>query len=191
MPSVAEIVTKIRKKYPNGSTDAEIIEIMDTCQNRIFRKYKIPTSTEYDIIADTFAYIVGIKPRLIFDVLVDGVRYPKKQLTGGSTEGSQYYTFIENYLRIYPTPTADGTLTIYYYETPTPLTSSNTSASPDLDEDFHDLLMYGACKELAENDQRYDVASGFAIQYNDLESELAEVFEILPEPETVLSESGW
>lgn len=191
MATVAEIIKKIRKKFPNASTDADLVEMMDTVQNRIFRKYRKPTSVEYDILADTYAFIVGIKPRLIFDVLVDGVSYPKKQLTGASSGGSQYYTFIDEYLWLYPTPTEDVTLTIYYYEMPTPLTPSNTSAIPDLDEDFHDLLMYGTCKELAENDQRYDVASGFVIQYNELESELAEVFEILPEPDTVLSESGW
>ena len=82
-------------------------------------------------------------------------------------------------------------MTIYYYESPLTISSSNTSVMPQLDEDFHDLLVYGPCKELAEDDQRYDVSSGFAIQYTDLEAEVAEVFQILPEPETVLSESGW
>jgi hypothetical protein len=191
MPTVAETITKIRKKYPNASSDADIVEMMDNLQKIIFRKMKMPSSISYDIIADTYAFIVGIKPRMIFDVLVDGVSYAKKQLTGGSTGNSRYYSFIDDYMTIYPTPTQDGTLTIYFYITPTTLTASDTSATPDLDEDFHDLLMYGVCKELAENDQRYDVASGFAIQYNELESELAELFEILPEPETVLSESGW
>jgi hypothetical protein len=191
MATVAEIITKIRKKYPNASTDADIVEMMDTLQNKIFRKMRMPSSVSYDIIADTYAFIVDIKPRMIFDVLVDGISYAKKQLTGGSTGNSRYYSFIDEYLTIYPTPVQDGTLTIYFYITPTALSSSETSATPDLDEDFHDMLMYGVCKELAENDQRYDVASGFAIQYNELESELAEVFEILPEPETVLSESGW
>lgn len=189
MPTVQEIVTKIRKKYPNGSTDADIITLIDTWQKRIFRKYRIPTSNEYDIYAETFAYDVGIKPRLIFDVLIDGESYPKKQLTGGSTGSSRYYTFIDAFLRIHPTPGNDTTMTIYFYETPA--TISTLGVTPELDEDFHDLLMYGPCKELAEDDQRYDVASGFAIQYTDLEAELAEVFQILPEPETVLSESGW
>lgn len=191
MATVAEIITKIRKKYPNASTDADIVEMMDTLQNKIFRKMRMPSSVSYEIIADTYAFIVDIKPRMIFDVLVDGISYAKKQLTGGSTGNSRYYSFIDEYLTIYPTPVQDGTLTIYFYITPTALSASDTSATPDLDEDFHDMLMYGVCKELAENDQRYDVASGFAIQYNELESELAEVFEILPEPETVLSESGW
>lgn len=191
MSTIAEIITKIRKKYPNASTDADIVEMMDTLQNKIFRKLRIPDSVTYDIIADTYAFVVGIKPRMIFDVLVDGVSYAKKQLTGGSTGNSRYYSFIEEYMTIHPTPLQDGTLTIYFYITPAILSASNMSATPDLDEDFHDLLMYGVCKELAENDQRYDVASGFALQYNELESELAEVFEILPEPETVLSESGW
>lgn len=189
MPTVQEIVTKIRKKYPNGSTDADIITLIDTWQKRIFRKYRLPTSVEYEIYADTYAYIVGIKPRLLFDVLIDGISYAKKQLTGGSSGSSQYYTFIDDYLNIYPTPLSDTTMTIYFYETPATLGAMGDT--PQLDEDFHDLLMYGPCKELAEDDQRYDVASGFAIQYTDLEAELAEVFQILPEPETVLSESGW
>jgi hypothetical protein len=191
MPTVQEIADKIDRKYPNAATDAQVVDLIDTWQKRIFRKYRIPTSAEYEILADTFAYNLGIKPRLIFDVLVDGISYAKKSLVGRSTSDSNYYTFIDNYIRIYPTPTEDGTLTVYYYDTPATLSSSSMGTTPDLDEDFHDLLVYGPCKELAEDDQRYDVATGFAIQYTDLETELAEVFQILPEPETVQMESGW
>lgn len=191
MPTVQEIVDKINIKFPSGATDDQIVDMMDTYQKRLFRKYKIPTSVTYDIIADTYAYNVGIKPKLIFEVLVDGERYPKRQLVGHSSDTSQYFTFIDDFLWIYPTPTADGTLAIYYYDSPTTLTSSSMSATPHLDSDFHDLLVYGPCFELAENKQRYDVASGFSLQYKELESELAELFQITPEVETILSESGW
>jgi hypothetical protein len=191
MPTVQEIVDKIDRKYPNGATDAQKVDLIDTWQKRIFRKYRIPTSAEYEILADTYAYNLGIKPRLIFDVLVDGVSIPRKSLIGSSTDSSTFYTFIDNFIRIYPTPTEDGTLAIYYYGTPATVTSANMSAIPELDEDFHDLLVYGPCKELAEDDQRYDVSTGFAIQYTDLESDLSELFEVLPEVETVQVESGW
>lgn len=191
MPTVQEIVDKINLKYPNGATNDQLVDMIDTWQKRIFRKYRVQTSETFDIIADTYEYNVGIKPRLIFDVLVDEISYPKKQLTGRTTDSSQYHYFIDNYLGIYPTPTEDGTLTVYYYTTPTTLTSSDMSAVPELDADFHDMLVYGPCKELAENDQRYDLANGFMSQYAELEDELAEVFQVMPEVETVLVESGW
>jgi hypothetical protein len=191
MPTLQEISDKIDLKYPNGATDAQVVTIIDTLQKRLYRKFRIPTKTEYDLIADTYAYNLGIKSVLIFDVLVDGTSYPKKQLTGQSTTTSKYHYFIDDNLAKYPTPEEDGTLSVFHYSSPDTLSSSNMGVTPQLDEDYHDIFVYGVCKELAENDQRYDVASGFAIQYIELESELAELFKILPEVKTIEVESGW
>lgn len=191
MPTMQQIIDKINIRFPSGATNEQLVDMIDTYQKRLFRKYRIPTSETFDILADTYAYNIRIKPRLIFDILVNGESYPKRQVVGHSSSASRYYTFLDDFLIIYPTPKFDGTLTIYFYETPSTLTINELNRKPKLDEDFHDLLVYGPCKELAENLQRYEVATAFAMQYNELESELSEVFQIVPEVETILSESGW
>jgi len=122
---------------------------------------------------------------------VDGVRYPKKTLLGRTTDASRYHYFIADFLGVYPTPADDWELSVYHYDSPTTLSSSTMSAIPSLDDDFHDIFVHGTCKELSEDDQRYDVASGFSIQYTELEDELSELFKILPEVQTIQVESGW
>ncbi len=81
-------------------------------------------------------------------------------------------------------------MVVYYYEEPSTLTSSNLGVTPSLDPDYHMIFVYYVCQQIAENYRDFDIANGFAAQYNQLESEFNATFQ---DPEVILvsSESGW
>jgi hypothetical protein len=118
-----------------------------------------------DIIGGISEYELEFHHSRIRKVLVNGQQYPYKQIESAG-EAVFCYT-VGNDLGIYPVPTEDSVngLLIYKYADATQLSASDLSVVPDFDPDYHSVLVYGVCKELAENDARYDVANAFMSQY--------------------------
>jgi hypothetical protein len=189
MYTVQEIIDRAKLKVPNNEDVTVQIKIIDNIQKRLYRKYKIPTAFNYEILEGQSFIDVGIIPSKIFDVLVDGESYPNKKLIGTTTDASRYHFFFDTLLGIYPAAKADGTLTVYAYESPESLTS--VGQTPSLDGDYHDIFVYGLAKHLAETVQKFDLAAQFRMDYEQLEEELALVYPFTPEVKTIMSESGW
>jgi len=120
----------------------------------------------------------------------------KDSAWGGQTSG-RWHTFFgdtvsnTDFIDIHPTPDSyNDTMVIWFYEETGPIDYDDLSASPLLDYDYWMLFVYFMCKEIAENYRDYDIANGFADQYNQLYREFQGVFQ-KPEVITVHSESGW
>lgn len=195
-----EILAEIDEKYPNGLDSTSKVRKMDYLQKRLYRKMRKQTFFSFDTVVDQPSYPLTVNINDVVQVLVGNEDadqfqvYPLKQVNGSSTDCNMYYSFIGDvatgdWIDIYPTPTDfEDTVTIWHYEQPDTLTTS--SLSPTLDPDYHMLFVYYVCKEIAENYRDFDISSGFAIQYNALESEMMSTFQ---KPEVILvhSESGW
>jgi len=171
--TLQEILDMISLKYPHSYTNAQVVSIINDVQKRIFRTlYKPQTATTYDLIADNPFYPIDYSPENIIDVVVNGREYPYQNI---KYDAQPYYYYIteDNCIGIYPTPEEDVTsgLTVFHYMEPTELSASNTSAAPDLDSAWHMLLVYAACKELAEYDRDGEAVNIFVSQYNAVEME--------------------
>lgn len=198
--NITEIIAEIDEKYPNGLDSTSKVRKMNYLQKHLYRKMRKQTFFSINTLVDQPSYPLSVNINDVFQVLVGNKEadqfkeYPLKQVNGSSTDSNRYYSFIGDvsmgdWIDIYPTPTEfEDTLTIWHYEIPETLTLS--SSSPSLDPDYHMLFVYYVCKEIAENYRDFDIASGFAIQYNTLESEMMSTFQ---KPEVILvhSESGW
>ncbi|MNV74543.1 hypothetical protein D3C71_1677690 [compost metagenome] len=94
---------------------------------------------------------------------------------------------------IYPTPDQDivNGLLISYYKSPAALTS--ISATPELDPDFHMLLVYGALVQICEAFQDATMVNNFTVKYNDLLDDARKVFNRLPDAPKVedVMGGGW
>jgi hypothetical protein len=170
--TVQQILDTVMKKYPHGYTNDDIILMLNNIQAELFRTiYKPITTTVYDITANNPFYPISFSPSKIVDVVVNNQEYPYRKIKGQSL-AQFYYITEDNCIGIYPTPTVDipGGLTVFRYKEPAQLSSSNLSAIPDFDPDFHMLLVFRVCKELAENDRQYDtnIVNGFISQINGL-----------------------
>jgi len=171
--TLGEILGEIDERYPNALSNDSKVRKINKLQKQLFRTVvKNTVGTMYDLIADQAQYPISIHPSKIRELLVNDVSYPYKQLESEAT--SRFFYILKGdvgyYVGLYPTPTEDVTdgLLIYHYDTPADLSPNDLNSAPQLDEDFHDLLIYGVCKELAEINKEFDVANGFIQQYQGL-----------------------
>lgn len=199
-----EIIAEINEKYPNslGVTSTSIVRKMDYLQKRLYRKLRKQTYSSYSLVTDQPSYPITQNIDDIFQVNVGNStqnilpEYPVKKINDSTTTWNRYYSFISDialgdWIDIYPTPTnTEDTMIIWYYEQPDTLDPNSLGSSPTLDVDYHMIFVYYVCKEIAENYRDFDIANGFAVQYNALESEFKSTFQG-PEVITVHSESGW
>lgn len=198
-----DIIAEIDEKYTNGLSDTSKVRKMDYLQKRLYRKMKKQTYASYELTPDQPTYPITQNIDDIFQVDIGNStdncfkRYMHKKINDTSTNcWSHYYSFVGDvntgdYIDIYPTPCeTEDTMVIWYYEEPDTLTADNLNASPTLDPDYHMLFVYYVCKEIAENYRDFDIANGYVMQYNQLESEMFSTFQA-PEVRLVHSESGW
>lgn len=185
---VSEIIAKADELYPNSRAEPDKIKEIDVLDKRLCRKFKVQTVQTFEILADTASYPTGIRVEDMFSVTVNGEEYPIKQITASATGTSRYVTNLNGYTVIYPTPTKDGTMSVYYYGSAGDITT--TIKEPTLDEDYHMIFVYSLCATAATIAREDDWQRSFADQYNALERELSSVFTD-PEVKTIVSESGW
>jgi hypothetical protein len=197
-----DIIAEIDEKYPNGLSADSKVRKMDILQKRLYRKMRKQTFQSFSLVTDQPIYPISMSIDNIYDVLVGSnatnqfVSYPNKKIVDTSITTSKYHYFVSDlvagdFIGIYPTPDDSvDTMVIWYYEEPETLTSTNLNISPSLDPDYHMMFVYYVCQQIAENYRDFDIANGFAIQFNQLESEFSSTFQ---DPEVILvhSESGW
>lgn len=196
--NLADVIAEIREKYPNGYDDPSLIRKADLIQKRIYRLLKKENWLSFDLIAEQAEYPLPVDQHNVFQVTVmsAGVsqKYPLRQMIDFTQTDSKYFYFVStpevgDWIGLYPVPTANETqITIYFYEVPGNLT--DTSSVITLYENYRMMLVYGVCKELAENSREMDMANGFAQQYNTLESELMGLGK-KTDVKTVRNTMGW
>lgn len=201
---LTSIVARIQSKYANstGVSTATLVDMADILQKRIFRKLKKESYISYDLMTDQPTYPIAIKTTDIFQVEIGNSttggfdQYPLRKASDIVDECSKYHYFISDpstgdWIGIYPLPTdLQDTMVIYYYEVPETLVATNLDMTPILDENYHMMLVYGVCKEVAEDYRDTDNANGFAIQYNALENELLGIVKH-SDSTTVSNKMGW
>ncbi|KAF6564530.1 hypothetical protein G9G63_10335 [Paenibacillus sp. EKM202P] len=165
-----EILDEIAEKYPHDLSDESVIRKINTVQNELFRTtFRINTVWQDDILSDVFIYPLPCSPTNVIDVLVNDQEYMYQDVKKGSNEPFYYFTDGDD-LGIYPTPEDDcqGGLMIFYYREPAQLTVSDMNTAPDLDRDFHMLLVYGTLVQIAENFNDVAMVNNFTVRYNGL-----------------------
>jgi hypothetical protein len=132
--------------------------------------------TQYDLLANVFSYPMPVARSNIIDVLVNGCELPyfgvKRQ-----AKDPFYYITDRDELGIFPTPeedVADG-LIIFHYREPFKLSEANMSLQPELDGDYHMLLVYGALAQIAEGFDDINMVNNFTAKYNGLLDEFRKV----------------
>jgi hypothetical protein len=203
--TLTEIIAEIDEKYPNSVSSASKVRKMSILQKRLYRKMGKQTFASYGTVTNQPSYPITQNIDDIFDILVGSSvtnkfhSYPRKMLkdtTWGSETCGRWYTFFGDvttgdYIDIHPTPdNSVDTYVIWYYEEPADLDPDTLNSTPPLDHDYHMLFVYHVCKEIAENYRDFDIATGYAQQFNELYLEMASTFQ---NPEVILvhSESGW
>lgn len=171
--TVQELLDELQLKYPHSYTTTQVVNRMDRLQKRIYRQLNTISSTSLTIPLAGVSQVAWstYNVRKIRSFLVDNIAYPF--WTPEEPKPARYYYYENGFINFYP-PTERSNLVVTTWENDTPatLSSGSLSASPDLDTDYHMLLVYGVAKEIAEDLRDGSMATAFAYAYNDLYNEL-------------------
>jgi hypothetical protein len=197
VPTVQQLINKVDKRYPIPSSwnNDDVIDVFNDEMRHIFRELQLKTVYEFTTIADQPFYSMASDMEIEFieyvgitsDTTVTADSYFReyeyepdmnKTLCGykyGSTPGG------EN-LIIYPIPDTTGeNAKVIYYKRPTLL--SSLTETPELEEDWHMILVYAAIIEIAGSGDNPDIAivNNYTRKYNDImEQILQSRYERLP-----------
>ncbi|WP_455709985.1 phage adaptor protein [Paenibacillus chitinolyticus] len=186
--TAAQIIEKADEKYPNARPEVDKLYDINNLNKRLHRKFKIPTAQTYEVLAQQADYPTGIDVEKFISVVVGGQEYTAKKLLSSAVGASRYYVNLNGFTILHPPPDKDGTMIVYSYSTPPDLTGLDDT--PTLHEDYHMIFVYYLCIQGAESMKEYDAASGFMVQFNDIEKEIMTEFQD-PEIITIMNESGW
>lgn len=171
--TLQEILEEIAEKYPHSMSNDSVIRKINQVQNELFRTtFRVKTMAIYDLQKDVFAYTLPFPRTNLSDVVVEGQEYLYQDSKKESNIPFYYFTGTDG-LGIYPTPDKDvaGGLSLFYCDTPTQLTKDDLTAVPELDPDFHMLLVYGALTHIAEAYNDVSMVNNFTSKYNGLITE--------------------
>lgn len=165
-----EILDEIAEKYPHSLSNASVIRKINQIQNELFRTtFRVKTVSLYNLQKGVFAYSLPFPQTNIIEVVVCGEEYHYQDYRQKSN--SPFYYFIGTTgIGLYPTPKEDveNGLSLFYFRYPAQLSEADLNAVPELDNDFHMLLVYGALVQIAETYADGAMVNNFTAKYNGL-----------------------
>jgi hypothetical protein len=171
--TLQEILNEIAEKYPHGLSNDSVIRKINHIQNELFRTtFRVKTMQIFNLEKDVFAYTLPFPRTNLSDVVVEGREYIYQD---SKKEGNiPFYYFVgKTGIGLYPTPDKDivNGVSLFYYVSPTQLTETDLTAVPDLDKDFHMLLVYGALVQICEAFNDVSMVNNYTSKYNGLITE--------------------
>ncbi|MNW51431.1 hypothetical protein D3C74_289160 [compost metagenome] len=181
--TLQEMLDEISEKYPHSLSNDSVIRKINLIQNELFRTaFRETVMIGYDIVDGVFAYPLPCARSNVIDVLINDQEYLYQDIKKGSNVPFYYFTELDE-LGIYPTPEEDseGGLVIFYNREPKQLSSANLTVIPELDKDFHTLLIYGSLVHIAESFNDVAMVNNFTSKYNGALQEFNKVNDETPD----------
>lgn len=182
MPTVQQLLDTINTTYRNSYSTSQKIEWMDTVQRQIFQLVRHEAIPYNFVTVSDFAYYslpgdcdpMGIKQITIETGVGTGsyrdLRFVSVESNEHVDSSTEFYSVEANQnLFINPLPNADTAgrnVYMYYNKRPAALSSANLSATPDLEADFHELLIIGTIERIARARGEVDDKNMFAADFN-------------------------
>jgi hypothetical protein len=158
-----EIMEEIAERSGHTLSDVSILRKINQIQGNIYRNYvKTTTYSKLDIQSGLSEYPLPRPMGTIIDVVVNGLQYTYSGIK--EERSTLYYYILDGTIGLSATPPSDvtGGLVIFHKKAPHLLNINDMEAIPDLDEDYHNLLVYGPLADLLTGDKsleykaRYD-----------------------------------
>lgn len=193
--TLQEILDEIAEKYPHGLSNTSVIRKINQIQNELFRTtFRERATAIYTLSKNVFVYTLPIPRTNVDAVLVQGKVYLHQSVEKRSNVPFYYFEG-KTGLGIYPTPTeniVDG-LTLFYFRYPAQLSEAALTAVPELDADFHMLLVYGALAQICEVFQDTGMVNNYTSKYNGLIDEFQKALNKAPNDDRIedVMGGGW
>lgn len=168
--TLQEIIDEITEKYPHGLSNDSVIRKINIVQGELFRTTcRVKTMSIFNLQSGVFAYALPFPQSSLLSVVIQGREY-NYQDTKRESNTPFYYFIGTNGLGIYPTPeeNIENGISMFYYKSPAQLASDALDAVPELDADFHLLLVYGALVQICEAFNDVAMVNNYTNKYNGL-----------------------
>lgn len=175
--TLQEILDEIAEKYPHGLSAESVVRKINLVQNEVFRiAFKNPMLSVFSLIKGVFTYQVPFPRSSLLKVVVDGRDYNYQDILRES-EHPFYYFIGANTIGINPTPKEDVTdgFTLFHYKYPVQVSPDELNVVPELDEDYHMILVYGTLVQICESFEDVAMVNNFTQKYNGLLEELKQL----------------
>jgi hypothetical protein len=182
--TLSEILAKIKRYYPKAATwmDAEIVSILDDEQREIFREMQLKDMYEFTTIANQWSYLLPTNCSIEFleyvgltkDAVITSNTVFEKYTFAELNEdmaGYKYFDALNGLIGLYPMPDTTGwNIRLIFRKRPVLMNVAILTASPELSEDWHRILVYGAIAEIAGSGSNPDTttANNYTEKYNEL-----------------------
>lgn len=185
--TLQEILNEISEKYPHGLDTESVVRKINLVQNEVFRiAFKNPMLSVFSLIKGVFVYTVPFPLSNLLRVVADGRDYNYQDIHRKS-EFPFYYFIGANSIAINPTPKENVTdgLAFFHYKYPVQVSPDELNVVPELDEDFHMILVYGTLVHICESFEDVAMVNNFTMKYNGLLTELKQLNGRLAEYPTI------
>ena len=203
--TLQEILNDIDLRFRNSFTTAQKVAWMNMVQRQIFTKvpheavpYTFPTVTDqawYPLPADC-------KPKGIRRIEIetsaadDYEELPYMDLNANVSDTESFYSLIQQTMYINPVPdttTAGRDVYIYYYKSPTELSATALTATPDLETEYQELLVLGTLKRIAQARKDVVMVNNYGADYDELFDEYKSEFydNTPPRVRQIENVNGW
>jgi hypothetical protein len=174
--TVQEMLDELQLKYPHAYTNTQVVNRFDRLQKRLFRYLNTLTYATTTTVNGTATYATTLDSRQIRKVTVDGIDY--EYWTPEQDKLARYWYWQGGNINLFPTPNRSGlTIEIWGYKVPATLSVGSLAVTPDLESDYHMILVYGVAKEIAEDQRDGSMAVAMATAYNDYYTEMMQNYQ--------------
>jgi hypothetical protein len=194
--TLSDLVSRVQSRIKDtGFSGTQIKQFIDDTQNDVFNEYRLPfmqTTQNYTLAAgtaditngsglptnfvqaiDLFITTSGLEKVIPFlDIsTVDNEFTDPSDTTAHASNIPQYAYKYGETINVYPAPASDYTVTLRYYKRPDELTDD--ADTPDIPQEFRELLVVGAAYRVFQVKDNYDKAAILENKYMELLSKLA------------------
>ncbi|MCL6479073.1 MAG: hypothetical protein K6T65_11775 [Peptococcaceae bacterium] len=181
MPTIQQLLDDIDLRYPNSLTIAQKLYWMNRIQKEIFQeaKHEAPPYYFTTVSGQSFYPLPSdCDPDDIikFTIETKSGSNDYNPLTFREFDSDEYVASTDEFCTVFngniylnPQPTvstAGRKVYVYYNKHPAELSESNLSASPDLQEAYRDLLVFGVVRNIAQAMKNVEIANNYASEYN-------------------------
>lgn len=197
-----EILDEIAERTGHTITDESVSRKVNNLQNQLFRLYvKDSDVSTWDILTGQSQYPFVYPWQDIQEVVIynqffngpwdgntDGKRRSLRKGRVGEYSKSQYYYLMRETIGIWPTPHEDCPegLQVIRRFIPAELNINTLDAIPELNEEYHMLLVYGVVADMVDGQKRNEYMGRYLELLNQFRSS-----QIDPEPQKIISVTGW
>ena len=155
-----DILFDVNLMVPNDINDETKVRWLNEQQRQLYRDFGFPdTSFAFQTTVGTQLYPLpeNCSRERILSLVIDDQDY--EYVSMDEDVKDQCWTIIEGNLWIYPEPRATQQAFLVYKPLPADIRIDMMEEEPEFPRDFHEVLVYGVAKRVANSLQQYDTAA--------------------------------